>query len=306
MYGYIYETINLINGKKYIGQHHSKIFDTNYYGSGSYISKDLSSLGKENFKVTLLEECNSQEELDEKERLYIKNLRENYPIELIYNIANGGQTGWIYGCKHSELTKKRIGLASKNRSKESNEKISKACLGRIPWNKGKTGVYTTEQINKMKNSATGRKLSLETKSKISKSSKGRIPWNKGLGNGVYIKKGTQKGFIWITKNDTSASKRVDRKVLDMYIKNGWHLGRDNMKNRPSPNKGNSFTEEQRERLSNSLKKTFANIPSERFATLKDKIAVNDGVKRIYINKNELDLFLSLGYNLGYPKKKGEI
>lgn len=39
--------------------------------------------------------------------------------------------------------------------------------------------------------------------------------------------------------------------------------------------------------------------------LKGKIAINDGVKRKYINREELDLYLIKGYKLGYPKKKGD-
>ena len=34
MYGYIYETTNLINGKKYIGKKASTKFLEDYYGSG--------------------------------------------------------------------------------------------------------------------------------------------------------------------------------------------------------------------------------------------------------------------------------
>ena len=37
MFGYIYETVNLIDGKKYIGKHKSSKFDSKYLGSGTYI-----------------------------------------------------------------------------------------------------------------------------------------------------------------------------------------------------------------------------------------------------------------------------
>ena len=40
MFGYIYETTNLIDGKKYIGKHKSKTFDRNYYGSGTSLKKE--------------------------------------------------------------------------------------------------------------------------------------------------------------------------------------------------------------------------------------------------------------------------
>lgn len=312
MYGYIYETTNLINGKKYIGQHHNNSFDKSYYGSGHHIKDDLSVFGKNNFKVKLLEECSNQEDLDKKEKYYIKQLRDNYPIELIYNISDGGQTGWIYGNKHSEITKERIGLASRNRSKESNKKISKSRKGVEPWNKGRTGVYTPEQIERMKKSATGRKLSQETKDKISKSSKGRIPWNKGLGKGSYIKKGTQKGFIWVTKDNTKITKRIPKDDLDNYLTDGWHKGRDIIRGVPSKRKGTKLTEDQRAYISRRTKEVM-NSPEVkskllncgRLDNLKGKIGINDGNKRIYINREELSLYLSKGYKLGYPKKKGD-
>ena len=44
MYGYVYETINLINGKKYIGKHVSNSFDSNYYGSGKNLIKAFNKL----------------------------------------------------------------------------------------------------------------------------------------------------------------------------------------------------------------------------------------------------------------------
>ena len=49
MYGYIYETTNLINGKKYIGKHKSSKFDENYYGSGTYLKKCYRKIWKRKF-----------------------------------------------------------------------------------------------------------------------------------------------------------------------------------------------------------------------------------------------------------------
>ena len=66
MYGYIYETTNLINGKKYIGQHRGS-FDKEYKGSGTLLRRAIKKYGKENFEVKLLEECNNQIHLNERE-----------------------------------------------------------------------------------------------------------------------------------------------------------------------------------------------------------------------------------------------
>ena len=46
MFGYIYETTNLINGKKYIGKHKSRCFDVKYYGSGKLFRKELEKYRK--------------------------------------------------------------------------------------------------------------------------------------------------------------------------------------------------------------------------------------------------------------------
>lgn len=45
MYGYVYQTINLINGKKYIGKHKSNVFDESYKGSGVYLSRAIKKYG---------------------------------------------------------------------------------------------------------------------------------------------------------------------------------------------------------------------------------------------------------------------
>lgn len=89
MYGYIYLTENLINGKKYIGQHRHETFDEKYYGSGVLLGKAIDKYGKENFKVTLICECFSEEELNAQERLFIEQHDAVKSTEY-YNIADGG------------------------------------------------------------------------------------------------------------------------------------------------------------------------------------------------------------------------
>lgn len=91
MYGYIYLTTNLINGKKYIGQKKSNIFLGNdYLGSGVILLKAVNKYGKNNFSVKLIATAESKEQLDNLEIKYIKTYRE--ANENLYNIADGGYT----------------------------------------------------------------------------------------------------------------------------------------------------------------------------------------------------------------------
>ena len=101
MYGYIYKTINLINGKIYIGKHKASEFNPNYKGSGtSYLQNAFKKYGKENFKVEFLIPCFSLEELNAEEQFLIEwfNARDR---SIGYNRAKGGDGGDLYdksGC----------------------------------------------------------------------------------------------------------------------------------------------------------------------------------------------------------------
>lgn len=59
---YIYLTTNLINNKKYIGQHDGEENDS-YLGSGTYFLRAVKKYGKEKFKKEILEICDSQEKI---------------------------------------------------------------------------------------------------------------------------------------------------------------------------------------------------------------------------------------------------
>lgn len=88
---YIYIVENLINHKKYIGQHYGELTDS-YMGSGTTILKALEKYGKENFSKQILTICESREEADKKEKEYIQkyNCVED---KKYYNLQEGGTGG---------------------------------------------------------------------------------------------------------------------------------------------------------------------------------------------------------------------
>ena len=94
MYGYIYLTTNLVNGKRYIGRHKSNIFDPTYIGSGIRLGLAINKYGRENFKTEILEECTSETDLNLKEEFYIKKFNAVEDTNF-YNIQHGGYIGNI-------------------------------------------------------------------------------------------------------------------------------------------------------------------------------------------------------------------
>lgn len=85
----IYEIKNKINGKSYIGQHSSNELGS-YLGSGKLIKRAIEKYGIENFERTILEKCSNKEELNERERYWIK---EKDTITTGYNLTEGGTGG---------------------------------------------------------------------------------------------------------------------------------------------------------------------------------------------------------------------
>lgn len=139
MYGYIYETTNLINGKKYIGKHKSNSFDNKYYGSGRLFKEDLAKYGKENFSIRVLEEIDNENDLHERETYYIK-LFDAVRSPKYYNNSYGGeQEGWqgvnrmfkYNKEKWIESRKKSANsLSGRTHSKEWRNNISKGLKGK--------------------------------------------------------------------------------------------------------------------------------------------------------------------------------
>lgn len=115
----IYKTVNLINGKIYIGR--DCVNDSNYYGSGKYYQRAEKKYGKENFKKIVIDKSNDFKELCFKEIFWIDfyNARNS---EIGYNIAPGGE-GFANGEKHP--------LYGKHLSDEHKQNVSNALKGRM-------------------------------------------------------------------------------------------------------------------------------------------------------------------------------
>jgi hypothetical protein len=90
-YHFVYETINLINGKKYIGKHSTKNKNDGYLGSGIYLNRAINKYGKENFKRVILKEFDTEKEaFDYESELVGMDIVNNSNY---YNIIKGG-IGW--------------------------------------------------------------------------------------------------------------------------------------------------------------------------------------------------------------------
>ena len=106
-YGFVYLTIDLKNGKGYIGKHkirNQKTLDPKYIGSGKIIKDMKNKYGLNRFNRQILCFCESKEELNEMEIYYI-NYFNAVKSENFYNIADGGDAGNRFAGKTEEEMK---------------------------------------------------------------------------------------------------------------------------------------------------------------------------------------------------------
>lgn len=139
MYYLIYK-ITLLKGSLkdsyYIGQHRTLTINDGYAGSGKILRDYYKKYGKvkgETYTKEILYTCNSLEELNNAEALYIGTLYSD--DEKCINLKAGGGTSGI-----SEETRKKLSEShmGHKQSEETKRKISKNNVNKkqAPWNKG--------------------------------------------------------------------------------------------------------------------------------------------------------------------------
>ena len=102
----VYLIENLINGKVYIGQTINKL-KRRYVGKSfrkvsQHLKRAIQKYGEQNFYLSILEECWSIEELNEREKYWI-DFYDSTNIKKGYNLQSGGKN-----CRVHESTKKLL------------------------------------------------------------------------------------------------------------------------------------------------------------------------------------------------------
>lgn len=87
---FIYITENKINGMKYIGMCTRE--DNGYLGSGTLLKNAIRKYGKDNFKRTIVQRCDTFEELCDAEADWIKK-HDAVNSDKFYNLVEGGLGG---------------------------------------------------------------------------------------------------------------------------------------------------------------------------------------------------------------------
>jgi group I intron endonuclease len=141
----VYETINKINGKKYVGCHATNDIDDGYIGSGNLLKEAIKKYGIENFERRILHHACTPEEMFNVESSIVTE--EFVARDDTYNLVPGGFGGfkvqdvddWKNKLRSSRKGKKpALGL---KHTEESKRKMSVSKKGRPAWNKGLPGTF---------------------------------------------------------------------------------------------------------------------------------------------------------------------
>lgn len=134
-YGVIYKITNKLNGMPYIGQtiNLEKRINQHKYGD-LYIDRVIKKYGLDNFTIEVIEECETLEQLNEREIFWIATLNCKNPNG--YNIANGGEgaSGWTHTPEaRAKMTAAQLGnkkCLGHHHTDKTRAKIAKSHKGR--------------------------------------------------------------------------------------------------------------------------------------------------------------------------------
>ena len=293
MYGYIYKTTNLIDNKIYIGKKKGE-FTEKYKGSGKYLRNAVNKYGVENFKVEIIEYCETLEEQNEKEKYWIDYYR-NQNVEM-YNISDGGDGGNTFAELDDIDRQKRIQKLKENSYFANLTPEQDKEIRRKSWEtrrKNGKDKLTPEQSLKLSNSLKQYYSSEEYQLKLAK--------QREINKQIKLKKKQQFMQQWLLEEHycKTCGKRITK-----YIGKGLYCSQSCAATHPHTeetkklisemnrngicgNKGKHLSEESKQNHSKAM-----------IGKNKGKIWITNGFECKSIFPNELDIYISLGYKRG--------
>lgn len=212
MYGFIYQTTNKLNGKRYIGlcTHENPIIledKKQYLGSGTMIKNAIKRYGRTNFTREILEICFSKEELNAAEIMWIEKLKPEY------NITPGGAGGY------SSVLKEYWGSMTKEERKTARNWGRKTSVA--GENNPMYGKHTSEAVKRTWGTRS-EEYRKEFGKKISDTKKS-LGLGKGDKNPMYGRSAIrEKNLKWYTNG-------IENKYITEGTEpNGWSRGRTNL------------------------------------------------------------------------------
>jgi len=192
----IYRAVNKINWMGYIGQTILSLeerMDYHYYEKRNlYFHNALRYYGFDNFFWYIICYCSSKQEMDEKEKYYIKYFESKFPNG--YNLTDGGEGNFGWHPTEEAKQKNReahLGKPSGKKGKkqpatsgENNPAKRPDVRAKISAKRSgqKLGPPSEEARENLRKALIGKKrppFSEEWKKNLSKARAGKIPWNKG-------------------------------------------------------------------------------------------------------------------------------
>jgi group I intron endonuclease len=160
IFGIVYKITNLITGRIYVGKTEHDCPE--YFGSGIAINYAINKYGKDHFNKVIIDIAYDLEDLNNKEKFWIKFYDSRNP-KIGYNVTEGGD-----GCKHWKGKKGNLHPRfGKTCSEEHKQKVSETKKGKCLSEEHKRKVGRKGE----KHHNYGKHLSEEQKLKISKTRK---------------------------------------------------------------------------------------------------------------------------------------
>lgn len=221
IYGIVYITTCLVNGKVYIGQTiHWQ--DKSYLGSGVALCEAVKKYGRSKFKRKILKVCYNQKQLDVWEMIMIRKYNST-DKSIGYNVLSGtaNEFGSVNPTQIPEVVEK---IRKKKRGKWSGENCYWYGKTLSEGTKKKLSDKAKKRLSDPRNNPMyGRCLSQETKLKISKSRKGKPSPRAGAELTDETKEKLRKANI----GKRVINNGVENKVINGNdtLPKGWNYGR---------------------------------------------------------------------------------